>query len=423
MNLMNLKNSLDLRKLILISAVLLFNGISYSQWYQQSSNTSSTLKSVFFINKTTGWACGFETVIKTIDGGSTWTASFLEGYHKSVFFLDETNGWICGEGGRIYKTINGGNNWITVNSSVPFILNQITFSDNNTGVVTGYNKTILKTTNSGLNWININGNERLLDFHSVKLFDNFNYIVTGTESSIYSTSDGGLTWDTLSLGEPNPLLTVEFVNQNTGWVNGCCGMFIKTTNAGLSWGKGIYLTPGYSIYSMKFINENTGWVAGDAGYILRTTNGGQNWDSLNSLTHSGLYSVFFINKDTGFVAGYNGLILKTTNGGGEGYPLTAGQLSSEIPATFILHQNYPNPFNPVTVIRYSIPSDLKGQSSNVKLTIYNSLGSEVDILVNEKYGAGNYEVKWNASGSPSGIYYYRLESGNFSQTKKMLLIK
>lgn len=96
---------------------------------------------------------------------------------------------------------------------------------------------------------------------------------------------------------------------------------------------------------------------------------------------------------------------------------------TEAPNNFTLSQNYPNPFNPVTVIRYSIPSDVKGQTSNVKLIVYNYLGSEVATLVSEKQNAGNYEVKFNGSNLASGVYLYRLESRGVTLTKSMLLVK
>ncbi|MBK8551569.1 MAG: T9SS type A sorting domain-containing protein [Ignavibacteria bacterium] len=169
---------------------------------------------------------------------------------------------------------------------------------------------------------------------------------------------------------------------------------------------------------MKFIDDQTGWVAGDAGYILRTTDGGHQRDSLNSLTHTGLYSIFFLNKDTGFVAGYNGLILKTTNGGGEGYPLNVVQLSNEMPEKFFLYQNYPNPFNPETVIRYSIT-----ESGFVVLKVYDVSGKVIQTLLNERQVAGTYSVKFDGNDLPNGVYFYELNTGIESVTKKMLLIK
>jgi hypothetical protein len=90
----------------------------------------------------------------------------------------------------------------------------------------------------------------------------------------------------------------------------------------------------------------------------------------------------------------------------------------EIPKTFALYQNYPNPFNSSTTISYDLPV-----RSRVKLSIYNLLGQEVATLVNAEQEPGRYNVKFDASGLPSGIYFYRLEAGRFIEQKKMILIK
>ncbi len=90
----------------------------------------------------------------------------------------------------------------------------------------------------------------------------------------------------------------------------------------------------------------------------------------------------------------------------------------QVPLNFQLFQNYPNPFNPSTTIKYGIP-----QSSHVKIILYDILGREVTILVNEVKNAGYYTVKFNASSLASGVYLYRIEAGNFAQVKKMMLLK
>ena len=96
-----------------------------------------------------------------------------------------------------------------------------------------------------------------------------------------------------------------------------------------------------------------------------------------------------------------------------------------LPTEYALEQNYPNPFNPVTVIRYALP-----QASEVNLTVYNLLGQEIEILVNEYQPIGTYEASFNASALPSGIYFYRLtatvtagQAGSYTQTQKMVLQK
>ncbi len=96
-----------------------------------------------------------------------------------------------------------------------------------------------------------------------------------------------------------------------------------------------------------------------------------------------------------------------------------------IPLSFELKQNYPNPFNPTTTIKFTIPNvvDAKFASTKTKLAVYDILGREVTTLVNKHLTPGNYEIVFDAEGLSSGVYYYRLTSGTFSQTRKMNLLK
>jgi len=102
----------------------------------------------------------------------------------------------------------------------------------------------------------------------------------------------------------------------------------------------------------------------------------------------------------------------------EGRVLTSVEGEFELPVEYQLHQNYPNPFNPTTVISFSLP-----QASNVTLKVYNALGQEVATLVNEFKAAQTHTVEFNASNLASGVYIYKLEAGNFSVSKKMILMK
>lgn len=86
--------------------------------------------------------------------------------------------------------------------------------------------------------------------------------------------------------------------------------------------------------------------------------------------------------------------------------------------TFVLKQNYPNPFNPVTTIEYEIKT-----AAFVRLTIFNSIGEQIAVPVNERKIAGSYKIKFNAGTLPSGIYFYKLNAGNYSETRKLILIK
>jgi len=93
-------------------------------------------------------------------------------------------------------------------------------------------------------------------------------------------------------------------------------------------------------------------------------------------------------------------------------------LFHDVPLPFQLRQNYPNPFNPATVIEYTLPT-----ATVVTFTVYNLLGEAVTTLVNERKLPGNYRAEWNADGFSSGVYFYRLHTHQYTEVKKMLLIR
>jgi hypothetical protein len=110
-----------------------------------------------------------------------------------------------------------------------------------------------------------------------------------------------------------------------------------------------------------------------------------------------------------------------------GFVIGVEPISSEIPQQFMLYQNYPNPFNPITKIKFSIPAVGQRHAFDVRLVIYDILGREIEVLVNESATGslkpGTYEVEWNGSDYPSGVYFYKLISGDYSETRKMVLLK
>lgn len=105
--------------------------------------------------------------------------------------------------------------------------------------------------------------------------------------------------------------------------------------------------------------------------------------------------------------------------------LTTAENNLSNPEEFVLYQNYPNPFNPSTKIKFTVPSSVKLEKSNVSLKVYDLIGNEVVTLVNEELSTGDYETEFTVSNLQltSGIYFYRLENSNFTQTRKMILLK
>jgi len=135
----------------------------------------------------------------------------------------------------------------------------------------------------------------------------------------------------------------------------------------------------------------------------------------------GLYNDYYCELGSGYNKTLNGCII---NGIQYGEILGVEPISNEIPADFKLEQNYPNPFNPTTKIRFSVPLYKGGERGiHAKLSVFDILGREIQILVNEALKPGKYEIEWDASAYSSGIYFYRFLTNEFSEIKKMILIK
>ncbi len=171
----------------------------------------------------------------------------------------------------------------------------------------------------------------------------------------------------------------------------------------------------FDLYDIKFINALTGWVVGDYA-VSHTTDGGINWttQTKNQFGGSEIYACDFINENTGWITGGYGTILKTTTGGN----VFISQTSTEIPEKYSLHQNYPNPFNPSTNIKFDIH-----KQGITTLKVFDLLGKEMETLVDEQLSVGTYEVTFNANSLPSGIYFYVLKTGDYVESKKMVLVK
>jgi len=139
---------------------------------------------------------------------------------------------------------------------------------------------------------------------------------------------------------------------------------------------------------------------------------GPGYDDANSIAVDGSGNVYVTGGSSGSTY-YDYCTIKYVQ-----TPTGLQAIGNEIPKEFKLIQNYPNPFNPITKIRFDLPKNV-----NVKLTIYDMLGREVETIVNEQLNAGSYEVVFDASKYTSGVYYYRLNAGEFVETKKMILVK
>jgi hypothetical protein len=244
-------------------------------------------------------------------------------------------------------------------------------------------------------------------------------------AGVYRSLNAGLAWTNISGGVvPNRYPTRMHVNQfNSKEVYVTFGGFgtahvLKSTNAGNNW---IDITsnlpdvPTHSVAVDPLYPQNI-YVGNDLGVYV-SVNGGTSWSEFRvGMPYAIVFDLTIVNSSRKLRA--------TTHGNGiferklYQNPLGITGNGNETPKEYKLEQNYPNPFNPSTKINYSVP-----KAGLVILKIYDMLGKEVSTLVNESKNAGSYTIVFNGSNLSSGIYFYRLSSGKFTDTKKLILVK
>jgi len=391
---------------------------SGTSFVSQPFVTERSITDIEFLNVSTGYAVagfGEGDILKTTDAGETWVSQ-VSTYTLPLYgiaFTSSETGYLAGSI-NIKKTTNGGNNWVDVyTSNQNEIFGDIFFTNVNTGYAVGSYGKLLKTINAGSSWNSStipNAGTFLNSIFFVN--DNTGYVVGG-ESKSLKTTDAGTTWEVMNItsGFLN-LNNIYFNDINTGYASHGTGIF-KTTNGGTAWFQ--LNTPAGGYNNVQFRNNYGYAIAGD-GKIIKSIDGGSNWIVQPTVTSNPLYALYFNSDNFVYAGGVRGNMMKTIPQELLVTPVSGNQ--NETPGSFYLQQNYPNPFNPLTTIKFGIV-----KSGIVQIRVYDAAGRIVDELVNNGYTPGSYEIKWDASKYSSGIYFYSIVTNEFTQTKKMVLVK
>ena len=244
-----------------------------AQWTSVNSGSTGMYESVYFFDASNGIASSTSDVIKTSDGGSTWTKITVAGI-RDIDFASSTIGYAAGiSGHEIYKTINGGTTW-----------------------------TALTPLQSSKNlW-------------GVSVIDANTFYVCGNNGIVWKSTNGGTSFTAVNIASAGNLVDIDFANANEGCALELNGKVWRTTNGGTTW-TNTYATIGVTFSDMSFVDAYTGFVVGSGGSIIKTINGGASWANLTSNSISYLQYVDFYNPLNGIAAGLNGIVLHTINGG------------------------------------------------------------------------------------------------------------
>ncbi|TAL70852.1 MAG: T9SS type A sorting domain-containing protein [Bacteroidetes bacterium] len=394
------------------------------------------LYGVHFIDADTGYVTGWNDVntariLKTTNGGKDWQeiippASYIfgvnaVGYNK-IYVVGYNATTNCG---LLFKSTDAGISWNSIlfnGSPNPSSFGYYTYEpiNNTTALMSGYQGSIVKTTDAGETWAATNTNTsdvfRVLNFAN----ETIGYAAGGEGFSfnlinaIYKTTDGGNNWfvirprsNDISIGN------IQFISPDTGFVfgyyNGSASI-LKTTDGGNSFSP-IY-TGGSNLgfQSGDFLNSNLGIGVGDNGLILLTKDGGKTWTEEKGITTEVMIWAHYVDEKTCYVVGLNGEMYKYTDDETEVIE-TKKNLNDDALIS-------PNPCTSLTYIKYSVP-----EPSTVKLKIYDSFGSLVSVVLDEFQNEGMKSVQINVENLTSGVYYYRLESGNRISCGKIVIVK
>ena len=407
--------------------ILLSVNLLYSQNFWEKTNfpsDNSQLFSVYslMVNSEDHILAGTfaKGIYKSTDLGNSWAESGLSGQWIRDFAINSSNeifitsvGSQFGDG--VYKSVDNGNTWTKVWDAISSGMNCL-YIDQQNVIYVGMNYYdsqggIFRSEDGGNTWTNIF--ELPANIYEIVKLNN-GRILAASYGQIYFSDDNGVNWNSTSSGLVQATISDIALNQENEIFITTLGYGIyKSIDNGLTWIT--KMGAGWDFSCLKISRDGKIYAATQGNWLYESDDNGDNWFLVNGGLNDSKYILSLEITKSGFLfAGmdYYG-IYKSAN-----KVVTTLNEENTVPSKFELMQNYPNPFNPSTSIEYSVPSN-----EYVLLKVYDLLGNEVNTLVNERQSAGNYEVNFDASNLASGIYFYRIQSGSFIQTKKLMLLK
>lgn len=411
-------------------------------WTSQYNNPTGFGDGIRFFDANNGFYIGDPDpypstnweLLTTTDGGTTWTrvplanfppadsangefgaAAGIDIFGSTVWF--NTYSGVAGTPDRVYKSTDMGLNW-TVSSFNPVGgtsgSNYVAFSDANNGVVVALDGSLATTTDGGATWAVVSGTAFRFATN-VPLFNGF--IAVGSAGVISASSDGGATWTPMTSGTTNTLYVVE-ATTNNAWAAGNSGTILKLSGNPVP----VELTSFAASVVGKNVTLNwaTATETNNRGFEVQRRSSTGDFIAMAFVEGHGTTQQVqaYTYSDKNVESGKYSYRLKQVDLNGSFKYSNLVEVDVKVPNKFELSQNYPNPFNPTTTISYEIAKE-----TIVSLKVYDVIGNEIATLVNETKPAGSYQVVFDAANLSNGVYFYKIQAGNFTATKKLILMK
>ncbi len=401
--------------LLVLSGLVALSPLTYPQWIEQTSGTTSHLYAVTSVDENHAWVVGASAkVLRTTDGGTTWLQSANSYGNKDIKFFDVNTGFCIG-GYKVYKTVDGGVTWSEKNLAYHDVEDMF-FLNSTTGWILCNSGFVMKTTDAGATWV-----EQTHPWgggvYSIFFVDENTGYISAASGNNLKTTNGGTTWTSMpKLGSAH-LKHVWFSDANNGLMATTGGVY-KTSDGGTSW-TFIALTSYYS-YEYFTCNCSDKIFMICTGGVYTSVDKGLNWTKENTPTFGYAswtwYGLCFCSQSVGWLVGSSGKIVKAA------LP-TRADIIGQNSYQFSLQQNYPNPFNSTTLINYTVPQNPGSNPVRVSLIVYDLTGNETGRLVDAYQVPGDYKAEFNAGKLNSGVYLYRLSVGTSVAVKKLMMIK
>ncbi len=356
------------------------------------------------------------------DNGFIWkgdTTAGLSNHEVTSIFLKDSETYAGTFGAGIFRSEDYGITWHPFNNGLPDLLIS-SFSSLGTEVLAGlYDFGLFCSSNNGDNWIDKgqlsfvrNGMIYKFGIYSMAVLDSV--IFAGTFGyGIFRSTDNGAKWSEMNNGLTSKYINTITVSGTNIYIGSSDKGVFRSTDAGKTWEPMNSGLGSNNIYSLAISGENI--FAGTIGNgVSLYLNNEKRWTSINSgLKSTDVFRLAVSDTYLYCATRLEGIWCRPLS------EITGVQyINNNSPNRYYLTQNFPNPFNPTTIIRYQLPVN-----TYVTLKIYDILGREIAILVNERQPAGIHSVTLNAGTFSSGVYFFRLQTDTFSDTKKLILLK